>query len=151
MIQVKTKIPYRGGKVTLVGHGFKRYQMLKLAGFARDERVKSVGAGLGSNDTRMRALSLRYARFKSKTGRGAERDLKFTGKMLQNFQVRTVSEKNARIENSTRLDRQKARANNQIDAWIPWSRQNVTKIVGEARKAFKDNVRDLRLRLRGSR
>ena len=99
-----------------------------------------VTAALGPNDTPAKPLTKRYAIRKTKLGKGNRRNLTFTGDMLRNFQVRTVSENRARAGLSTRKDRIKAWANQRSDPWMVFSPGNRAAVMEAARRVMKESV-----------
>jgi hypothetical protein len=103
---------------------FKQRQMYEL-GSAGVRAVKDrVAAARGPDDGPAKPLSKRYAIWKTRQGKGNVRNLFLSGKMLENFQVRTVSEKRAKASLSTRKDRIKAWANQKREQWMVFSPKN---------------------------
>ena len=89
---------------------FKQRQMYDL-GTAGVDTVKSrLAAAQGPEDSAAKPLTVRYAKWKSRQGGSNRRNLTFSGDLLRNFQVRTVSEGRAKANLSTRKDRIKGRA-----------------------------------------
>ncbi len=121
---------------------FDQKQMLKLGTVAVAENKDRVGKARNLSDGPSKPLTKRYAIRKSRnlarggirrvgrgTGRKNVRDLSYTGNMLRNFQVRTVTERRAMARNSTRLDRIKARSNQKKERWVGYSPQNVRNVT----------------------
>jgi hypothetical protein len=54
-----------------------------------------LSKGMGPNDGPAKPLRVSYARWKSKKGKGNKRDLFFTGQLLRDLRVRTVTENRA--------------------------------------------------------
>jgi hypothetical protein len=93
-----------------------------------------VQAALGPVDQPARPLTKRYAIRKTKLGKGNRRNLTFSGNLLRNLQVRTVSENRARAGLSTRKERIKAWANQRIEPWLVFSAKNKAAVVEAARR-----------------
>jgi len=97
-----------------------------------------VGAVLGPLDTPAKPLTKRYAIRKTRLGKGNRRNLTFTGDMLRNFMVRTVSENRARAALSTRKDRIKAWVNQKIEPWVVFSPKNKAAVLEAARRVLNE-------------
>jgi len=117
---------------------FKQHQVFKIGNVGVAAVKNRVQAALGPNDTPARPLTKRYAIWKTKRGRGNRRNLTFTGDMLRNFQVRTVSERQARAGLSTRKDRIKAWANQKLEPWVVFSPKNRAAVVEAARRVLNE-------------
>src|SRR5512142_1096945 len=87
---------------------FRQNQMFKIGNVGAAAVKNRVGAALGPADSAAKPLTKAYAIRKTRLGRGNRRNLIYTGDMLRNLQVRTVSENKARAGLSTRRDRIKA-------------------------------------------
>ncbi|MBI2817345.1 MAG: hypothetical protein HYX72_10425 [Acidobacteria bacterium] len=72
---------------------FRQLDMLKVGVAGLTDLKRRLRAGLGPTGMPAKSLAKRYAIQKSKHGKGNKRDLWFTGKMLGNLQVRTVSDR----------------------------------------------------------
>jgi hypothetical protein len=97
-----------------------------------------ITAAMGPADSTAKPLTKRYAIWKSKRGKGNRRNLTFTGDMLRNFQVRTVSENKARASLSTRKDRIKAWVNQKIEPWVVFSPKNKAAVVEATRRVLNE-------------
>jgi len=117
---------------------FRQRQMLTIGTVGVAAVKNRVTAALGPEDTAAKPLTKRYAIWKTKRGRGNRRNLTFTGDMLRNFQVRTVSENRARAGLSTRKDRIKAWVNQKIEPWIVFSPKNKAAVVEAARRVLNE-------------
>ncbi len=93
-------------------------------------------AAQGPNDTPAKPLTVPYARFKSRKHKGNRRDLWFTGKMLGNFQLRTVSDNQARASLTSRKERIKGLANFKREPWPVFSPANRKAVIEKARQIF---------------
>lgn len=113
---------------------FRQRQMYEL-GSAGVTAVKArLSAAQGPEDGAAKPLTKRYAIFKTRKGKGNRRNLTFTGDLLRNFQVRTVSENRAKASVSTRKDRIKAWANQKREEWMVFSPRNKAVVVEAARR-----------------
>ncbi len=122
---------------------FKQSQMFKIGNVGVAAVKNRVQAALGPTDSPAKPLTKRYAIWKTKHRRGNRRNLTFTGNMLRNFMVRTVSERRAVASNTTRKDRIKARANEQIEPWMVFSPKNRAAVVEAARRVFQEGLKRL--------
>ncbi|MCC6395034.1 MAG: hypothetical protein IT167_30870 [Bryobacterales bacterium] len=113
---------------------FRQRQMYELGGTGVTEVKARLGAAQGPGDSAAKPLTKRYAIFKTRKGKGNRRNLTFTGDLLRNFQVRTVSENRAKASVSTRKDRIKAWANQKREEWMVFSPKNKAVVVAAARK-----------------
>ena len=113
---------------------FRQRQMYEL-GNSGVAAVKSrLAAARDPTDAPAKPLTKRYAIFKTRKGQSNRRNLTFTGDLLRNFRVRTVSENRAKASLSTRKDRIKAWANQKREAWMVFSPKNKAAVVEAARK-----------------
>lgn len=119
---------------------FNEKQMFRLGTVGVAEVKHRVGQALGPNDSPAKPLTKKYAIRKSRLRLGNRRNLTFTGDMLRNLQVRTVSRNTVRSGNSTRLDRIKARANARLEQWLVFSDKNQQRIMRVARILFGQSV-----------
>jgi hypothetical protein len=117
---------------------FKQHQMFKIGNVGVAAVKNRVGAALGPSDTPAKPLTKRYAIWKTRRGKGNRRNLTFTGDMLRNFQVRTVSEKQSRAGLSTRKDRIKAWVNQKLELWVVFSPKNRAAVVEAARRILNE-------------
>lgn len=106
---------------------FGQVQMLKLGNVALAARKNDIAALRTPTGEPVKPLTKRYAIRKSrntKRGQGGGRnvrDLRYTGDMLRNWLVRTVSDNKATASWSTLKDRQKALSNKRIQDFIAHS------------------------------
>ncbi|MCW5982697.1 MAG: hypothetical protein KIT09_31705 [Bryobacteraceae bacterium] len=114
---------------------FRQTQMLKIGTVGVAALKNRLAAAQGPSDAPAKPLRKRYAIQKTKLGLGNRRNLSFSGAMLRNLQVRTVSENKSRAGLSTRKDRIKAWANQKIEPWLVFSPKN--------RQAVKEATRRL--------
>jgi len=117
---------------------FKQHQMFKLGNVGVAAVKNRVQAAQGPTDAPAKPLTKSYAIWKTKRGKGNRRNLTFTGDMLRNFQVRTVSENRARANVSTRKDRIKAWANQKRQEWMVFSPKNAAAVAEAARRVLQE-------------
>ena len=113
---------------------FRQRQMYELGGTGVAAVKARLGTAQGPGDGAAKPLTKRYAIFKTRKGLGNRRNLTFTGDLLRNFQVRTVSENRTKASVSTRKDRIKAWANQKREEWMVFSPKNKAVVVEAARK-----------------
>lgn len=116
---------------------FKQRQMYELGNVGLADVKRRLVAAQGPEDAAAKPLKRGYAIWKTRKGKGNRRNLTFSGDLLRNFKVRTVSEAQAKASVSTRKDRIKAWANQQKEAWIVFSPKNKGVVVAEARKMLE--------------
>jgi hypothetical protein len=117
---------------------FRQHQMFKIGNVGVATVKNRVTAALGPGDAPAKPLTKRYAIRKTKLGLGNRRNLTFTGNMLRNLAVRTVSENRAKAGLSTRKDRIKAWANQKIEPWLVFSPKTKAAVVEAARRVFDE-------------
>lgn len=124
---------------------FDQTQMLRLGNVAVAEVKNRVLAGRDENDAPAKPLNKRYAITKSRvTGRRAIRDLSYSGNMLRNFQVRSVSQNRAYASLTSRKERIKAQVTNKTQRWIVYSPANEQR-VREVAEQILGEIRTRRL------
>ena len=117
---------------------FRQQSMLKIGTVGVAAVKNRLAAAQGPTDSSAKPLTKRYAIQKTKLGKGNRRNLSFTGDMLRNFLVRTVSENKAKASNSTRKDRLKAWINQKIEPWVVFSPKNKAAVAESARRVLLD-------------
>jgi len=131
---------------------FKQREMFKLGTVGVAAVKNRVQAALGPSDAPAKPLTKRYAIWKTKRGKGNRRNLTFTGDLLRNFQVRTVSQRQAKAGLSTRKDRLKAWANQKLEPWMVFSPKNRAAVLEATRRVLAEMAPRLVLeRLLGGR
>lgn len=114
---------------------FSQRQMFTLGNVGLASRKNEIDQALNANGTTAKPLTKRYAIYKSRIskitqGRGRNvRDLRYTGDMLREWSVRTVSDKQAVAAWTTRKGRIKARANESKESFISWSPRNTEDVT----------------------
>ncbi len=117
---------------------FRQNQMFKIGNVGVAAVKNRVGAALGPEDSAAKPLTKRYAIRKTRLGKGNRRNLTFTGDLLRNLQVRSVSENRARAGLSTRKDRIKAWVSQKIEPWLFFSPRNQAAVVKAARQVIAE-------------
>jgi len=141
-----------GGRLRLFGPLTPRAQhMMTLGEYGVSLMKQRVGKGIGSDDAPMPPLTSRYAKFKNRAKGRTVRDLSFTGSMLGDMSLRSVSESQARIDITTRDGRMKARANEQKAPWFGWSPQDLQKLGTMFCKMFGGQMANFGAHIFGSR
>ena len=122
---------------------FRQHQLFKIGTVGVAAVKNRVQAALGPEDQPAKPLTKRYAIRKTKLGKGNRRNLSFSGDMLRNLQVRTVSEKTAKAGLTSRKDRIKAWANQKIEQWLVFSPKNKAAVVEAARRVMTEAAKRL--------
>ena len=117
---------------------FRQQSMLRIGTVGVAAVKNRLAAAQGPDDGPAKPLTKRYAITKSRLGLGNRRTLSFTGNMLRNFQVRTVTDNKARANNSTRKDRMKAWSNEKIQPWVVFSPRNKAAVAESARRVLQE-------------
>ncbi|MCC6389141.1 MAG: hypothetical protein IT167_00965 [Bryobacterales bacterium] len=129
---------YQKKQIRLDLLNFRQNAMFKIGNVGVAAVKNRVTAALGPNDSPAKPLTKRYAIRKTKVGKGNRRNLTFTGDLLRNFMVRTVSENKARSSLSTRKDRIKAWVNQKIEPWAVFSPKNRDAVLVAARRVLHE-------------
>jgi len=116
---------------------FRQRQMYELGSAGVAAVQERVSTAQGPGDSAAKPLTKRYAIFKTRKRKGNRRNLTFSGDLLRNFQVRTVSENQAKATVSTRKDRIKAWANQKREEWMVFSPKNKAAVVEAARRMLE--------------
>ena len=120
---------------------FRQHQMVKIGTVGVATVKNRAMAALGPDDGPAKPLTKRYAIRKTRLGLGNRRNLTFTGNMLRNLSLRTVSENSAKANVTSRKERIKAWANQNIQPWLVFSTKNRTAVTEAARRVFQENVK----------
>jgi hypothetical protein len=129
---------YQKKQIRLDRLNFQQSQIFKIGNVGVAAVKNRAQAALGPTDAAAKPLTKRYAIQKTKLGKGNLRNLTFTGDMLRNLMVRTVSEKAAKAGLSTRKDRIKAWANQKIEPWLVFSPKNRAAVVEATRRVLNE-------------
>jgi len=116
---------------------FQQRQMYELGSVGVAAVKARLAAAQGPTDAPAKPLTKGYAIWKTKQGKGNRRNLMLTGDLLQNFQVRTVSENRAKASLSTRKNRIKAGVNQNIEPWMVFSPKNKAVVTEAAQKMLE--------------
>ncbi len=117
---------------------FRQAQMFKIGNVGVAAVKNRVGTAFGPEDSAAKPLTKAYAIRKTRLGKGNRRNLTFTGDLLRNLQVRSVSENRARAGLSTRKDRIKAWINQKIEPWLVFSPNNRAAVLEAARRVMAE-------------
>src|ERR1035437_5261921 len=117
---------------------FRQQAMLKVGTVGVAAVKNRLAASLDSHDAPSKPLTKWYSRRKTRLGLVDKRDLTFTGDMLRNFQVRTVTDNKAKANNSSRKGRLKAWINQKIEPWVLFSPKNQKATQESAAKVLKE-------------
>ena len=122
---------------------FRQRQMYELGNAGVAAVKQRVAAAIGPTDAPAKPLSKAYAIWKTRQGKGNRRNLIFTGDLLSNFTVRTVSENRAKANVSSRKARIKASVNQKREEWMvfsPRNRQTVKQAAQQMLEAMKPRL-----------
>jgi hypothetical protein len=130
-----------GAKVRFYGElNFGTRAMYALAKFALATMLNRVSKAIGSNDQPMKPLKKGYAIHKTRLGRGNKRNLLYSGDMLRNISIRSVSEYQARIDLTSAKQRMKARQNEVKSPWYGWSPNDIARMSVRAQQLYRGRV-----------
>jgi hypothetical protein len=129
---------YHKKQIRLDRLNVRQHQMFKIGTVGVAAVKNRLASALGPQDAPAKPLNRHYAIYKTKLGRGNRRNLTFSGDLLRNFQVRTVSENRAKAGVSTRTDRIKAWINQKIEPWMVFSPRNKTAVVEATRRVMNE-------------
>ena len=136
---------YHKKQIRLDRLNFSQNQLFKIGSVGVAAVKNRLAAAQGPDDSPAKPLTKRYAIQKTKLGLGNRRNLTFSGNMIRNLMVRTVSEKAAKAGLSTRKDRIKAWANQKIEPWLVFSPKNKAAVVEATRRVFEEMKKRLLL------
>ena len=136
---------YEKKQIRLDRLNFKQHQMFKIGNVGVAAVKNRVQAAQGPNYAPAKPLTKRYAIRKTKLGKGNRRNLTFSGAMLRNLSLRTVSERSAKAGLTSRKERIKAWANQKIQPWLLFSPKNKAAVVEATRRVFEEMKKRLLL------
>ncbi len=116
-------------KVELSRLDADQQSMFRLGTVALAARKNDIRAALNSRGAAAKPLKKGYAIRKTRLGKGNRRNLSFSGDMMREWSVRTVSTNRAKMTWTTRRNREKARANNRVEEFVSFSPKNERDIV----------------------
>lgn len=108
--------------------------MFQLGNVALAARKDDISKAQNSRNAAAKPLRRGYAIKKTRLGKGNRRNLSFSGDMLRNWSVRTVSSNRVVALWTTKKNREKARANNKIEKFIDFSPRNEAIITTAAER-----------------
>jgi hypothetical protein len=121
---------------------FKQLAMVKIGRVGLAEVKRRVAAAMGPNDEPARPLKdISYKKQKRREGLPAVRDLHFSGEMMRNLTLRTVTDKSATAAFTSRKQRAKARANQNIEPFVVFSPKNAAVVRQATDKELRANVK----------
>ena len=118
-------------------------QMVELGAVGLLSVKQRLRAALGPNDTPAKPLTVPYAKYKTRKGKGNRRDLWFTGAMLLNLSVRTVTENSVKSNVTSMKERIKAMANMRREPWLVFSRANRQAVIAKLGQILEQRARQL--------
>jgi hypothetical protein len=119
-------------KLTLEPLTFLQRDMVKIGSAGLLSVFQRISQHKGPMDAPAMPLKKGYAIWKSRKGKGRFRDLKFSGDMLRNLTLRTVSENSARAGLTSRKERIKGLANAKREVWCVYSPANKQIVIQRA-------------------
>lgn len=122
---------------------FKQREMVDIGSAGLLSVFKRLTQAQGPNDTPAKPLTKRYAMFKSRKRKGNRRDLKFTGAMLGNLKLRTVSDNQAKAALTSRKERIKGLANAKREPWLVFSPANKRVVIDKFKQVLQERARRL--------
>ena len=111
---------------------YDQQQMYKLGVMGVDEVVERTSKAKNADDQPSKPLQRGYAIYKTRRGLSNRRNLTFSGDMLRNLSVRSVSRNFAKAEWTKKDPRKKALANNQIEEFAAFSPRNQQRLADAA-------------------
>jgi hypothetical protein len=133
---------------------FRQQSMFKIGTVGVAAVKNRLADAQGADDGPAKPLSKRYAIWKTKMGKGNRRNLVFSGEMLRNFMVRTVSENRAKASVTGRStiktirnkrgkligveNKVKAWVTNKIQPWMTFSPKNEKSVVEAANRVLTE-------------
>ena len=117
---------------------FRHQDMVKIGTVGVAAMKNRLEAARGPSDGSAKPLTKRYAIYKTRLGKGNRRNLRLTGRMLNNFMLRTVTEKSAKASLTSRKERIKGWANQKIEPWVVLSPKNQTAVREAARRVLAE-------------
>jgi len=112
---------------------FKQRDMVRIGSAGLLSVFQRISEHKGPMDAPAKPLTKNYAKFKSRRHKGRFRDLKFTGDMLRNLTLRTISDNSARAGLTSRKERIKGETNRQREIWLVFSPANKAVVMDAAR------------------
>ena len=117
---------------------FQHRDMVKVGTVGVAAMKNRLEAAHGPSDGPAKPLTKRYAIYKTRLGKGNRRNLRLTGRMLDNFMLRTVTENSAKASLTSRKERIKGWANQKIEPWVVLSPKNQAAVREAARRVMAE-------------
>jgi len=117
---------------------FVHRDMVKIGTVGVAAVKNRLAASQGPEDRPAKPLTKRYAIHKTRLGKGNRRTLSLTGRMLNNFSLRTVNENSAKAGLTSRKERIKGWANQKIEPWVVLSSKNQAAVKEAARRVLAE-------------
>ena len=131
-------------RIRLHGLTFKQLQMVKIGRVGLADVKRRIAAAQGPNDEPAKPLKdVAYRLQKKRKGLQPVRDLHFSGEMMKNLTLRTVSEKAAKAAFTSRKARSKANANQNIEQFVVFSPKNKDVVRDATEQELRENARML--------
>lgn len=132
MIEARARI-----KVRLPDLRWTAYDTREVLEEGLAEFKAHVAQGLGSDDDRMKPLSRGYLKQKISQGLPGLRNMIYSGAMLDNLTVRWATDNRGKAALTSRLQRQKAHANELLTPWLSWSPELQGKVADIFRRILR--------------
>jgi len=117
---------------------FRHQDMVKIGTVGVAAMKNRLEAARGPSDGSAKPLTKRYAIYKTRLGKGNRRNLRLTGRMLDNFMLRTVTDVSAKASLTSRKERIKGWANQKIEPWVVLSPKNQAAVREAARRILAE-------------
>ena len=117
---------------------FVHRDMVKIGTVGVAAVKNRLAASQGPEDRPAKPLTKRYAIHKTRLGKGNRRTLSLTGRMLNNFSLRTVNENSAKAGLTSRKERIKGWANQKLEPWVVLSSKNQAAVKEAARRVLAE-------------
>ena len=117
---------------------FRHQDMVKIGTVGVAAMKNRLEAAGGPSDSPAKPLTKRYAIYKTRMGKGNRRNLRLTGRMLNNFMLRTVTEVSAKASLTSRKERIKGWANQKIEPWVVLSPRNQAAVRQATRRVLAE-------------
>jgi hypothetical protein len=116
-------------------------QMRQVGEVALASIKSRVARGVGADDQQMPALTRSYGRFKKRRAGSSIRDLRLTGKMLDNLTVRSADKGEVTIALTSAAERVKGFRNQRISPWLGISPSDARAIMAKIAAIVVDNLK----------
>ena len=117
---------------------FRHQDMVKIGTVGVAAMKNRLEVARGPGDAPAKPLTKRYAIYKTRRGKRNRRNLRLTGRMLENFTLRTVTESTAKASLTSRKERIKGWANQKIEPWVVLSPKNQAAVREATRRVLAE-------------